>query len=53
MQSSFYRVRQDQSPTHEWFRPKSAGEKKKITDPSTAEHVRLGGLLLRKLFKVH
>ncbi len=36
-------------PTHEWFKPKTAGERKKILTPAMAEHVALGGLLLRKL----
>lgn len=37
-------------PTHEWYAPKGA-ELKRIrrSDPQTAEHVRRGGLLLRRV----
>ncbi len=48
--SSFYRVDQTLTPTHEWFKPMTAGERKRwMRDPDTAEHVRLGGLCLRTL----
>jgi ribosomal protein L40E len=47
--SSFYRVDQKTAPTHEWYRPTTTGERKKLADPAVAEHVRLGGLLLRRI----
>jgi hypothetical protein len=47
-QSSFYRVDQNaERPDWEWHKPNEA-ELNKL-DEATAEHVRRGGLLLRKL----
>lgn len=47
--SAFYRVDQTLEPTHEWYRPLSAGERKAMKDPALRDHVRMGGLLLRKI----
>ncbi len=47
--SAFYVVPDGSVPTHEWYRPTSAGERKALSDPDTAEHCRLGGMLLRKV----
>ncbi len=47
--SSFYQVDQSLTPTHEWYRPTTAGERKKLRNPDTREHVALGGLLIREL----
>lgn len=47
--SGFYRVDQSLVPTHEWFRPVSAGERRHLANPDVAEHVKMGGLLLRDL----
>lgn len=50
MQSMGYRVNQDEVPTHEWFRPVTTGERRRwLRDPGTAEHVRMGGLVLREV----
>lgn len=43
-ESSFYRVDQTQEHTHEWYSPASTAG----LDAETAEHVRMGGLLLRE-----
>lgn len=48
MQSMFYKVNQNEVPTHEWFKPLSAGERRRwLRDSHTIEHVKQGGLLLR------
>jgi len=49
-ESGFYRVNQSLEPTHEWYRPISAGERKALKDVLVAEHVKMGGLLLRRVF---
>lgn len=49
MHSLIYRVDQNQVAGWEWYAPKSAGERKKIDTPGMAEHVKLGGLMLRSL----
>lgn len=48
--SSFYRVRQDLTPSREWYRP-SADELGRVTDPVVLQHVELGGLLLRDIVR--
>lgn len=47
MGSSWYQVSQEQTPTHEWYRPGIL----KIANLGHAlrEHVKKGGLLLRKI----
>lgn len=47
--SAVYRVPQSLAPTHEWYRPTTPGEKKKLKDPSVQRHVEMGGLLLRRI----
>jgi hypothetical protein len=47
MGSSFYRVDQHSVPTWEWYRPGKA-ELKRLSDVER-EHVKMGGLLLRKI----
>lgn len=47
--SAIYRVRQTLTPTHEWYRPTTATERKKLRDPNIRQHVALGGLLLRRI----
>ena len=42
--SSIYRVDQSLAWTHEWYRPETT----EGLDPATAEHVNMGGLLLRQ-----
>lgn len=50
MFSQFYRVDQHLVPTHEWFTPRTAGERRRwLRDPYTADHVKQGGLLLREV----
>ncbi len=44
MTSQWYRVAQDQTPTHEWYQPKLAG-----LSPEMADHVSRGGGVLRAL----
>lgn len=44
--SSMYRVPQTLTPTYEWYRPSDEEMKDK---PHAVEHVRMGGLLLRKI----
>src|SRR4051794_26368560 len=46
-QSQMYRVDQTLRPNYEWYSPDQA-ERKKL-DPATREHVRMGGLLMRRL----
>lgn len=52
MVSSFYRIPQEMHPLepnqYEWYKPK----KLKGLDPHTRQHVRMGGLLLRKRFGI-
>ena len=43
--SSFYKVDQILKPDYEWYRPSSF----KGYDVNTKEHLKLGGLLLRKI----
>lgn len=50
--SLFYRVDQNQQPTHEWYRPLSTSERKALKNEAVKQHVEMGGLLLRKR-KVH
>ena len=45
--SQVYRVPQDITPTHEWYRPSSAEQAE--LPSGTLEHVEMGGLLLRKI----
>ena len=47
MQSSLYHCPPSSTPTHEWYRPK----RKEIRGlyPEVMEHIRKGGLLLRKI----
>lgn len=45
--SQFYRVDQQLRPDYEWYRPE--GKELKKLDAPTRDHVRLGGLVLRKL----
>lgn len=47
MYSSFYRVPQSLTPTHEWYKPDDLSE----LDDFTQEHVKLGGLVLREIEK--
>lgn len=47
-QSRMYRVPQDMTPTHEWYRPDSFVG----LSESTIEHVSNGGLILRKIPKI-
>lgn len=47
--SSMYRADQAQTPTHEWYRPTTASERKKLDDPGVRQHVEAGGLLLRRI----
>ncbi len=49
MYSGFYKIDQHSEATFEWYRPKTAGERKKLDNPDVAEHVRQGGLLLRRI----
>lgn len=44
-QSSFYRVANDKTPTHEWYKPQLST----LTDPWERDHVSKGGLLLREI----
>lgn len=48
MRSACYRVDQTQVATWEFFSPRSSAERRKIT-PELADHVKMGGLLLRSL----
>lgn len=43
--SKWYNVDQDRTPTHEWYRPLSLRHLTFVE----AQHVRMGGLLLRKI----
>lgn len=43
--SCFYRCSQDLVPTHEWYKPTDL----KKLNPAEREHVKKGGLLLRKV----
>lgn len=45
--SSFYRVPPGARPTHEWYRPDR--DKLRAMDDATQQHVRLGGLILRRI----
>ena len=45
MYSSVYRVSQDLTPTHEWYK----GKIKKNMSPAMKEHISLGGLLFRRI----
>lgn len=49
MYSGFYRVDQQQPHGWEWFKPLSAGERKKLDTVSMVEHVAMGGLILRQV----
>jgi len=44
MHSAYYMVDQDLTPDHEWYKPS-----KLPRDPDMRQHVKLGGLLLRKI----
>lgn len=46
-QSAGYRVATTLEPTHEWYRPDSFGELR--DQPWALDHVKMGGLLLRKI----
>ena len=50
--SLMYQVDQTLEPTHEWYWPRTAGERKKVTTQAMWSHVNQGGLLLRKLVPV-
>jgi hypothetical protein len=47
MGSAWYRCDQNQKPNFEWYRP--TGKEIKKLDAATREHVKLGGLVLRKI----
>lgn len=47
--SAWYKCDQSLTPTHEWYKP-SSDEELKLT-PAAYDHVRRGGLLLRKIKK--
>lgn len=46
--SSFYQVPQTLTPVYEWYKPESESK----LSPGEAQHVRMGGLLLRKIPEV-
>ncbi len=45
--SSMYKVDQSRTPTHEWYRPTT--KQMRHQDPGTRDHVKNGGLLLRRV----
>lgn len=49
MISHFYKVDQGLKATWQWYSPRSAGERKKVTGGWLADHVAMGGLMLRSL----